>query len=66
MQKKLKKYELMETKGLQVLKFRERNIFDEHDDHDDHDDHDGHGKKKKDGHDDHDHDGYAKKKERWT
>ena len=63
--KKAEKIELMETKGLQVLKFRERNIFDEHDDHDDHDDHDGHAKKKKDGHDDHDdhdHDGHAKKK----
>jgi zinc transport system substrate-binding protein len=58
--KKAEKIELMETKGLQVLKFRERNIFDEHDDHDDHD---GHAKKKKDGHDDHDdHDGHAKKK----
>ena len=57
--KKAEKIELMETKGLQVLKFRERNIFDEHDDHDDHD---GHAKKKKDGHDDHDdhddHDGH--------
>ena len=53
--KKAAKIELMETKGLQVLKFRERNIFDEHDDHDDHD---GHAKKK-DGHDDHDdHDGH--------
>ena len=41
--KKAEKIELMEIKGLQVLKFRERNIFDEHD-HDDHghDDHDGH------------------------
>ena len=41
--KKAEKIELMETKGLQVLKFRERNIFDEHD-HDDHghDDHEGH------------------------
>ena len=57
--KKAEKIELMETKGLQVLKFRERNIFDEHD-HDDHghDDHD----KKEDDHDDHghdDHDGHA-------
>jgi len=49
----------MEIKGLNVLKFRERNIFDEHDhdDHakkeDDHDDHDDHAKKE-DGHDDHD------------
>ena len=50
--KKAEKIELMETKGLQILKFRERNIFDEHDDHDDHD---GHAKKKKDGHDDQDH-----------
>ena len=40
--KKAEKIELMETKGLQVLKFRERNIFDEHDDHDDHDGHDDH------------------------
>ena len=64
--KKAEKIELMETKGLQVLKFRERNIFDEHD-HDDHGkkeddhDHDDHGKKEDD-HDDHghdDHDGHA-------
>jgi zinc transport system substrate-binding protein len=57
--KKAEKIELMEIKGLNLLKFRERNIFDEHDhddhakkedDHDDHDDHD----KKEDGHDDHD------------
>jgi zinc transport system substrate-binding protein len=47
--KKAEKIELMEIKGLNVLKFRERNIFDEHDhdDHakkeDDHDDHEGHG-----------------------
>jgi zinc transport system substrate-binding protein len=74
--KKAEKIELIEIKGLNVLKFRERNIFDkhdhgDHDDHDghgkkkkdDHDDHDGHGKKKKDGHDDHDHDGHAKKKD---
>jgi zinc transport system substrate-binding protein len=57
--KKAEKIELMETKGLQVLKFRERNIFDEHNDHDDHD---GHAKKKDD-HDDHDghddHEGHA-------
>ena len=46
--KKAEKIELMETKGLQVLKFRERNIFDEHD----HDNHDDHGKKEDD-HDDH-------------
>ena len=52
--KKAEKIELMEIKGLQVLKFRERNIFDDHDDHG-HDDHDDHGKKEDDhGHDDHD------------
>ena len=57
--KKAEKIELMNIKGLNVLKFRERNIFEEHD----HDDHDGHAKKKKDDHDDHDdHDGHAKKK----
>ena len=57
--KKAEKIELIGIKGLSVLKFRERNIFDEHDGHDDHDDHDGHAKKKKDGHDDHDdHDGH--------
>ncbi|MDB9718023.1 zinc ABC transporter substrate-binding protein [Candidatus Pelagibacter sp.] len=72
--KKAEKIELMDIKGLNVLSFRERNIFDEHDDHDDHeghakkkkddhDDHDGHAKKKKDDHDDHDdYDGHAKKK----
>jgi len=40
--KKAKKIELLETKGLIKLKFRERNIFDDHDDHDDHDGHEGH------------------------
>ena len=55
--KKAEKIELMETKGLQVLKFRERNIFDEHD-HDDHG-HDNHGKKE----DDHDHDDHGKKED---
>ena len=49
--KKAEKIELMEIKGLNKLKFRERNIFDEHDDHG-HDDH----AKKEDDHDDHDHD----------
>jgi zinc transport system substrate-binding protein len=63
--KKAEKIELMQIMGLQVLKFRERNIFDDHDDHghDDHDkkeDHDSHAKKedhddhgKKEDHDDH-------------
>ncbi len=56
--KKAEKIELLETKGLIKLKFRERNIFDDHDDH-------GHedGHKKKDDHDDHDHDDHAKKED---
>jgi len=56
--KKAEKIELMEIKGLNVLKFRERNIFDKHD----HDDHDDHGKKEDD-HDDHEHDDHDKKEE---
>ena len=70
--KKAEKIELIEIKGLNVLKFRERNIFDEHghddhakkeDDHEDHankeDSHDDHAKKE-DGHDDHDeHEGHG-------
>ena len=67
--KKAEKIELMEAHGLNKLKFRERNIFDDHDDHghedghkkkDDHDDHDDHGHKKKDDHG-HDEDGHKKK-----
>ena len=68
--KKAEKIELMEINGLNVLKFRERNIFDEHDHdhgHDDHgkkeDDHDDHGHddhgKKEDDHDDHGHEGHG-------
>ena len=69
--KKAEKIELMEIKGLTKLKFRERNIFEEHDhghkedDHDDHakkeDDHDDHGHddEHKGGHDDHGHEGHA-------
>ena len=53
--KKAEKIELLEVKGLNKLKFRERNIFDDHEDHDDH------GHKKKDDHDDHDHDDHRKK-----
>ena len=53
--KKAEKIELMEAHDLNKLKFRERNIFDDHDDH-------GHGEdghKKKDDHDDHDdHEGH--------
>ena len=68
--KKAEKIELMQIKGLQILKFRERNIFDDHDDHghDDHDkkeDHDSHAKKED--HDDHgkkeDHDDHGKKED---
>jgi len=56
--KKAEKIELMEVKGLNILKFRERNIFEEHN-HDDHDEH----AKKEDAHDDHDHDEHAKKED---
>ena len=54
---KAEKIEFMDLKGLVKLKFRERNIFDDHDDHD----HDEHAKK--DDHDDHDHDEHAKKED---
>ena len=47
--KKAKVIEMMDIKGINKLKFRERNIFEEHEEHDDH----GHGKKDK--HDDHGH-----------
>ena len=53
--KKAKKIELMEVKELNVIKFRERNVFDDHN-HDDH-------AKKEDDHDDHDHDDHGKKEE---
>ena len=53
--KKAEKIELMEIKGLTKLKFRERNIFEEHDHSHKEDDHDDHAKKEDD-HDDHDHD----------
>ncbi len=56
--KKAEKIELLEAKGLNKLKFRERNIFDGHDDHG----HDDHGHKKKDDHDDHGHDDDGHKK----
>ena len=58
--KKAEKIELLEIKGLKKLKFREKNIFDEHDDHGheeeghDEDGHDDHGQEE--GHDDHGHD----------
>ena len=57
--KKAEKIELIKIKGLQVLKFRERNIFDEHDHEHGHDDHG----KKEDDHDDHGHDDDHVKKE---
>ena len=72
--KKAEKIELMEINGLQKLKFRERNIFDDHDGHgheedghkeDDHDDHkheeDGHKEDghKEDGHKEDDHDDHG-------
>ena len=72
--KKAEKIELLEIKGLKKLKFREKNIFDEHDDHgheeeghdeDGHDDHghdedghDDHGQQEE-GHDDHGHDDHG-------
>ena len=60
--KKAEKIELMEIKGLEKLKFRERNIFDGHEGHDDHG-HDEDGHKEDDheehGHDEHGHEGHA-------
>ena len=50
--KDAKKFALLEQSGFKKLKFREKNIFEEHDDHDDHDK----KAKKKDDHDDHGHD----------
>jgi len=51
--KKAEKIELMEIKGLTKLKFRERNIFEEHDHGHKEDDHDDHG------HDEDGHEGHA-------
>ena len=59
--KKATKVELMDLKGIKKLKFREKNVFEDHDDHGHkekkHDDH-GHGHKEKK-HDDHGHEGHA-------
>ena len=55
--KKAEKIELMEIKGLTKLKFRERNIFEEHDHGHKEDDHDD--DHKKEGHDEHGHEGHA-------
>ena len=48
--KNAKKIAFMETESIEKLKFREKNIFDDHDDHDDHDGHED----EHEGHDDHD------------
>ena len=58
--KKAKVIEMMDIKGIKKLKFRERNIFEEHEGHDDHghekkEKHDDHGHGKKEKHDDHGH-----------
>ena len=51
-----KRVTLMDSDQIELLKFREKNVFDDHhDDHDDHDEHEDHA----DGHDDHDeHEGH--------
>ena len=42
--KDAKQVTLMESEDIEMLKFREKNVFDDHDDHgDEHDDHDEHG-----------------------
>ena len=63
--KKAEKIELLEINGIKKLKFRERNIFEEHDDHghdakkeDDDDDDHGHDAKKEE-HDDHEGHGHG-------
>tara|TARA_Y100001954_G_scaffold104256_1_gene113463 strand:- start:3417 stop:4391 length:975 start_codon:yes stop_codon:yes gene_type:complete len=59
--KKAVNVEIMELKSIKKLKFREKNVFEDHDDHGHkekkHDDH-GHGHKEKK-HDDHGHEGHA-------
>jgi zinc transport system substrate-binding protein len=64
--KNAEKIELLEIKGIKKLKFRERNIFEEHDDHghdakkEEHDDDDDHGHDaKKEEHDDHEGHGHG-------
>ena len=57
--KNSKKIAVMEAEEIELLKFREKNIFDDHDEHDEHadehgDEHDEHGDEH-DGHDDHEH-----------
>ena len=60
--KDAKQVTLMESEDIEMLKFREKNVFDDHDDHgDEHDDHDEHGdehdehEEHEDEHDDHAH-----------
>ena len=58
--KKAKKIEFLDVKGIKKLKFREKNIFDEHD-HDEHkheEDEHKHEEDEHDGHDDHGHGEY--------
>ena len=58
--KKAKVIEMMDIKGINKLKFRERNIFEGHDDHG-HDEHKEHGHKE-DKHDDHKEHGHKEDK----
>ena len=58
--KKAKKIEFLDVKGIKKLKFRDKNIFDEHD-HDEHkheEDEHKHEEDEHDGHDDHGHGEY--------
>ena len=63
--KKAEKIELMEIKGLEKLKFREKNIFDGHDDHGHEEGHDedkheeDEHKHEEEGHDEHGHEDHA-------
>ena len=56
--KKAKVIHLMDINGLEIHKFREKNIYGDHDDHDKH----GHKEDKHDKHDDHDKHGHKKDK----
>ena len=47
--KNVKRVTLMDSNEIDLLKFREKNVFDDHEGHDDHDEHDEHG----DEHDEH-------------
>ena len=56
--KDAKQVTLMESEDIEMLKFREKNVFDDHDDHgDEHDDHDEHDEHEEHGdeHDEHAH-----------